>query len=151
MLSIKKWILGNSTFIVLIFILIAIAWVIAFSIQHWQELQASIQVYKEDNLIVRSLVNNTLILALSRIFFIFIIAFGSIILIAFSIKIFSASALKLWGIEIKSETEGFKTDLKQKNEIINKLENENRRLNDLIDEIYQQTNILLNITGTEGE
>jgi hypothetical protein len=57
--------------------------------------------------------------------------------IALLIKFFTAAVVKLWGLEIKSETIQFEEELKRKDNTIEQLEMDNNILRETIDAIQE--------------
>ena len=104
---------------------------------NWTSLITSVDIVKEDNLIVRSLVSNTAFLGVFRLLSVICMIVIVLASIALLIKFFTAAVVKLWGLEIKSETIQFEEELKRKDNTIEQLETDNNILRETINAIQE--------------
>jgi len=106
---------------------------LVLALANWTSFTTLIEISKEDNLILRSLFSDRIFLGAFRLFSIAGIIIITLASCALLIKIFRAAVVNLWGLEIRSETLQFQTELGRKDETINRLESENMKLSGLLD------------------
>ena len=100
----NRSLLKNRYFWIASFVIFTTGITIYYGSINWTSLITSVDIVKEDNLIVRSLVSNTAFLGVFRLLSVICMIVIVLASIALLIKFFTAAVVKLWGLEIKSET-----------------------------------------------